>query len=113
MFETETSEMLFVLVGLEQISDVFVKWISGIGCRVNNAIILENLCRLCFISESALFRSFQIRWRRNRRFRCWPDWRRSEVARGVWVGGDCGIVLKQLSDMLGEPNKIRWNWRFV
>ena len=35
--------------------------------------------------------------------------RRSEIAGGVWVGGDCGIVPELLSDMFGEPDKIRWN----
>ena len=37
----------------------------------------------------------------------------SEIAGGVWVGGDFGIITEMLRDMLGEPDKMRWNWWLV
>ena len=113
LIEAKSSEMDTVLFGSIGVTIRIVEWISGIGFRVENFIVLEHCCSICFISESALFRFLEISWRRDRRFNWRPDWRRSERAGGLWVGGDCGIILKQLSDMLGEPNKIRWNWRFV
>ena len=74
--------------------------------RVDNSIIFENRCDLCFIVESALYRSFEIRRWRERRFRWRPDWRRSEIAGGIWVGGQFSIVTELLRDCLGESDKI-------
>ena len=94
------------MIGLVQISNVFVKGISNIGFRVHNSIVLEHCCGLCFIGECALFGSFEISWRRERRVNRRPDWRRSERAGGVWVGGDCGIVLKLCVTASASPTRF-------